>query len=472
MQEYNDSSAPVVRPSGYAGERIPLPSAGSDRRYSRIHIPGGGSRSVICAEAPDIAENRAFIGLSRAFRKAGVNVPEILEVSPDEKTYYLEDLGDKTLFSLVGTPEFEDVARKSLVSLARMQTVPAENWSGCVMHPQFSARQVFFDLNYFKYSILKPSGVVFDEEALEDDFERFSGILAGLPEERLGFMYRDFQSRNVMVRDGEPWFIDYQGGRRGSVLYDAVSFLWQAKAALPREMKERLLKTYAEEYFRLTGVKPDELLSDLDILVAFRTLQVLGAYGMRGLIQKRAHFLQSLPSGISNLREVVESGMLSDFPEMERACRSLCEIERFRAPVVIPGKLTVQVMSFSYKKGYPDDFTGNGGGFMFDCRAMHNPGRYAEYKSLTGRDEPVVTFLEERGEVRKFLANAWELTDTAVGRYLERGFTSLQIGFGCTGGQHRSVYCAEQTARHIRECFPEANVVLIHREHPATEKTD
>ena len=466
MHESNKLSGPEVRMPDFSGDWRPLAGGGSDRRYSRLASGTGAGMTVIRAEAPDVVENRAFIGLSRVFRKNGVNVPEIYGAETGEKVYYIEDLGDDSLFSHIGSPDFEALAEKALISLVKMQTVDAGEWGNHVMHPAFSSRQARFDLNYFKYSLLKPSGVIFDEEALEDDIERFSEALASLPEPRQGFMFRDFQSRNVMVRDGEPWFIDYQGGRRGPVLYDAVSFLWQAKAALPRDMKERLLNVYSLEYERVTGVKPVDLLSDLPLLVAFRTLQVLGAYGMRGLIQKRAHFLQSLPSGISNLREVVECGMLSRFPELEKACRTLCAMDRFEMPRHISGSLTVRVMSFSYKKGYPDDFTGNGGGFMFDCRAMHNPGRYDEYKALTGRDEPVIRFLEERGEVQKFLGNVWELTDAAVGRYMERGFSSLQIGFGCTGGRHRSVYCAERTARHIKQCFPEADVVLSHREHP------
>lgn len=448
----------------------PIEGAGSDRRYSRLAGPDPDVPSVVRAESDDVTENRSFIGLARAFREYGVNIPEIYDVSDDEKTYYLEDLGSIDLFSLVGTDEFEPVAVEALQILARMQTAPREIWEPHVQHPQFSVRQVLFDLNYFKYSFLKLSGVVFDEERLQDEFERFATGLVDIPENELGFMYRDFQSRNVMVRNGEPWFIDFQGGRRGPVLYDAVSFLWQAKAALPDDMKTRLLSVYAGEYGRLTGVSPGVLLRRLPDLLIFRTLQVLGAYGMRGLTQRRAHFLQSIPSGLKNLRSLLESPRMNDFPELKRVAGELCSLERFAVPSAEDKRLHIKVMSFSYKKGYPDDFSGNGGGFMFDCRAMHNPGRYEAYKSLTGRAEPVIRFLEEREEVQKFLEAVALLVDPAVERYIARGFTSLQIGFGCTGGQHRSVYCAERTARRLHDLYPEAKVELIHREQKIREE--
>lgn len=445
-----------------------LPGAGSDRVYSRSVGPLDG-RSVIRVQSPDVKENKTFIALARTFREQGVRVPEIYEASDDLTTYYIEDLGSVDLFSLLGTADFEPLAAEALRRLARMQTVPEEAWAGSVMHPAFSERQAMFDLNYFKYCFLKPSGVAFDEERLEDEFERLARSLADVPEEETGFMFRDFQSRNIMIPDGEPYFIDFQGGRKGPLLYDVVSFLWQAKAALPDDMKERLLGVYLGEFERLRGVPATRLLQRYADLVLFRTLQVLGAYGMRGLTQRRAHFLQSIAGGLKNIRNLIDKGVLDAYPELKKACESLCSQERFEEAGSGDGVLKVRVFSFSYKKGYPDDFSGNGGGFMFDCRAMHNPGRYAEYKALTGRDEAVIRFLEERGEVAPFLKAASELVFSAVERYLKRGFTSLQVGFGCTGGQHRSVYCAEHMARAIKERFPEAAVELIHREQKIRE---
>ena len=453
----------------FATEWIPLAGAGSARRYFRSSVPHPDLGHIIKVESEDSRENETFISLARMFREEGIDVPRIFEVSEDRNTYFIEELGKTDLFSLVGTVDFEPLASEALKGLARLQTLPSEKWEGLVNHPQFSVRQIMFDLDYFKYSFLKPSDVVFDEEKLQDDLERLAADIFSCSGEMSGFMYRDFQSRNVMVNGGRPWFIDFQGGRRGPALYDAVSFLWQAKAALPDDMKRRLLDVYAEEYERLTGLSRGKLLESLDLFVLFRTLQVLGAYGMRGLTQRRAHFLQSIPAGLANLRGLLDLELMARYPELREACRELCSLKRFASQEFDDGRLHIRVMSFSYKKGYPENLTANGGGFMFDCRAMHNPGRYAEYKALTGRDKPVVDFLEERGEVFVFLDAARQLVDRAAERYISRGFTSLDIGFGCTGGQHRSVYCAEKMARHLHERFPEAVVHLIHREQSVDE---
>lgn len=459
----NQDSA-TIEATGREPRWVPIAGAGSDRRYFRRETPDPRFGAVVKADSDDVRENETFIALARVFRDAGIKVPQIFEVSDDLKTYWLEDLGSTDLFSLIGTPEFEPLAEEALRHLVRLQTLPAEKWEGLVMHPAFSERQILFDLNYFKYSFLKPAGAVFDEERLQDELERLAKEIMEASGVASGFMYRDFQSRNIMIKDGEPYFIDFQGGRRGPALYDAVSFLWQAKAALPDEMKRQLLNVYADEYERQTGVAPDRLLKPLFLFVLFRTLQVLGAYGMRGLTQRRAHFLRSIPAGLSNLARLLDDQRFDSYPELRRACRELCADKRFAPLTINDGRLHIRVSSFSYMKGYPDNLTGNGGGFMFDCRAMHNPGRYAEYKALTGRDKPVIDFLEERGEVFDFLESAWQLVDSAVERYMARGFSSLDVGFGCTGGQHRSVYCAERTARHLHERFPEAIVHLVHRE--------
>lgn len=262
-------------------------------------------------------------------------------------------------------------------------------------------------------------------------------------------------------------FIDFQGGRKGPVLYDAVSFLWQARAGFSSDFRKKMVEYYALEYCEGDFIKAKKMLTALPLIILFRTLQVLGAYGFRGLVEHRAHFIVSIPGALSNLREMLIEGAVDSYPELKRIVEILIKDHRFsKLELSDKTPLTIEVFSFSYKNGYPDDFSGNGGGFMFDCRAMHNPGRYKQYKELTGRDSEVVDFLEERGEVQAFLSAAWSLTDPAVERYLRRGFNNLQIGFGCTGGQHRSVYCAEATAHHISAFFPEANVVLLHREHP------
>lgn len=465
---------------GYSGHPpvsiVALPQAGSDRRYWRLY---GHDFTAVGCFGPDCDENRCFIGLTNAFRSASVSaVPEIYAVAEDHMHYLMEDLGSTSLFDMIMKRDIRDIKKeddaieRTLRELVSLQKTLPGYWNHeCKEHP-FSKRQIFWDLNYFKYEYLKTSGVKFDEENLEDDFELLSErLLAGYALEP-GFMMRDCQSRNVMLAERGPVFIDYQGGRRGPVLYDAVSFLWQARAGFSPDFRRRMLRLYADCYCSGDSERTAGMLAGTDDMVIFRTLQVLGAYGFRGLVQHRAHFLISIPGALRNLKELLDSGSLGLYPELEKVCERLCQDSRFN----VSGKasfpessLKVEVFSFSYKKGYPQDLTGNGGGFMFDCRAMHNPGRYEQYKSLTGRDRPVMDFLEDRGEVQKFLRGAWIMTDAAVERYLQRGFSNIQIGFGCTGGQHRSVYCAERTATHLRQLFPEAEIVLTHREHPSQE---
>lgn len=443
----------------------PLPQGGGDRRYYRI---SGRYGKFIGTYTPDSTEGKSFVELDNDFHNAGCEVPQVFTASPDFRFYLQEDLGDTSLFSLLGMEGTEQLVRETLVRLVKLQKTDRGAWlHHCATQP-FCRRQVMWDLNYFKYEFLKPSGVLFDESFLEDDFEKFSERLISIPDKFWGFMMRDCQSRNVMSTPEGPKFIDFQGGRLGPSLYDAVSLLWQARANFSVEFRNMMLEYYADFYCKGDSILREEMLSFSKDIILFRTLQVLGAYGFRGLVQRRAHFLVSIPSAIENLSKLIDEGSLDRYPQLKMACKKLCREQRF-AKVSYKGVLTVEIFSFSYKKGYPEDLSGNGGGYMFDCRAMHNPGRYKEYKTLTGRDKPVIDFLEERGEVFAFLQAAWAMTDPAVERYLSRGFSKLQIGFGCTGGQHRSVYCAETTARHIMQLFPEANVSLIHREHPQVD---
>ncbi len=439
-----------------------LDQSGSDRRYYRLLTDNG---SFIGTYTPDKTEGECFVGLARAFRAVGRSVPEILAVSDDWHVYIQEDLGSKTLFSLLGQTSSTEYIKETLIRLVSLQKTPEKLWAGKCQCAPFCRRQAVWDLNYFKYEFLKPSEVIFDEDRLEDDFEKMAKKLVEISEEFSGFMMRDCQSRNVMISSDRPVFIDFQGGRKGPVLYDAVSFLWQARAGFSNVFRKQMIDIYSDIFCEGDSEKKRRMLSSLDDIVLFRTLQVLGAYGFRGLVQRKAHFLLSIPGALSNLEELLTNGSIDNYPELKRCCESLLTKHTVSSDSEVRG-LTVEVFSFSYKKGYPDDRSGNGGGFMFDCRALHNPGRYAQYKSLTGRDRPVIEFLEKRGEIQAFLKSAWSITDAAIERYVTRGFTRLQIGFGCTGGQHRSVYSAEKTAAHIAEVFPEVNVRLIHREHP------
>ena len=322
-----------------------------------------------------------------------------------------------------------------------------------------------FDLNYFKYCFLKPSGLEFNEVRLQDDFERFADDL--LQEESGTFLYRDFNARNVMVRDGQPYFIDFQGGRRGPIYYDVASFIWQARARYPKWMKERMLESYLSALGQYMTVDRSNFDGRLRLFVLFRTLQVLGAYGFRGLVENKAQFVVSIPPAMEGLKELL-SVPFEAYPYLDDLLRQMADMPKF-ASQESDGKLEVKVMSFSYKKGVPQDMSGNGGGYVFDCRSIHNPGRYEPYKKLTGRDEPVIRFLEDDGEIIGFLEHVYGVVDPHVETYSRRGFTSLMVSFGCTGGQHRSVYCAEHLARHLADKYPDIRVRLIHREQNISE---
>ncbi len=414
-------------------------------------------------------ENKAFLYMAGHFRKKGLPVPEIYACSDDAMCYLQQDLGDVMLFDLLKqaretqsySPDEMLLLEKTMRMLAHVQIKGAEqfNTSYCYPIPEFNKRSILWDLNYFKYDFLKITGVEFLENELENEFEHMADLL--LNSQPFAFMYRDFQSRNVMVYENEPYFIDFQGGRIGPLQYDVASFLWQAKAAYPSSLKEHLLEVYLDEVQELITIDREAFKKSMNFFVFFRTLQVLGAYGFRGYFEKKAHFLQSIPFALANLSELLPA-IRSELPYLAQVLHNMLQLPGIQLPQQHDG-LLVKVYSFSYKKGIPDDLTGNGGGFVFDCRAIHNPGRYEQYKQLTGRDEPVMTFLEKDGEILTFLDNVFALVDPSVERYIKRGFTDLMISFGCTGGQHRSVYAAQKTAEHIAEKYG-IQVLLQHRE--------
>lgn len=454
---------------------VTLAAGGSNRVYYRFIMPGG--ESLVGVEGTNRDENRAFLTIGGHMRQAGLPVPEILAVSDSGMCYLLQDLGDSSLFGMMesarqtGSYSAEQTAllEKVMSLLPDLQFKGGEglDYSVCFPCESFDERSIFWDLNYFKYSFLKTTGLEFHEARLEDDFERFASVLlAGAPYET--FMYRDFQARNVMVKDGEPWFIDFQGGRRGPVEYDVASFLWQARAAYPSSLREHLIDIYTQSLSRYRKVSAKEFRKGLMHFVLFRTLQVLGAYGFRGYFERKQHFIESIPAAIGNLRELLDAGVgAQEYPYLVQVLSEMTELPMFvPAPTAADGKLTVRVMSFSYRKGgIPEDKSGNGGGFVFDCRAMHNPGKYDQYKKITGADAPVIEFLEAQGEVQRYLDNVYGLVDPAVERYVERGFLNLMVAFGCTGGQHRSLYCANHLAEHLKSKYGDRiHIILEHRE--------
>ena len=434
-----------------AEEITELPSSGSNRRYFRIK----GPETLIGVSGTSIEENEAFIYMAKHFRGKGLPVPQVYASSDDHSFYIQEDLGDTLLFnaiekgrkSSVFDEEERRLLHKTITKLPDIQFLGSDGFDFSYCHPQaeFNQRSILWDLNYFKYCFLKATGMEFQENRLEDDFLKMSDVL--LRSSSATFLYRDFQSRNVMVKDGEPWFIDFQGGRKGPVYYDVASFLWQAKAKYPEDLRNELLSDYITALRKYIPVDEAYFHSQLRHFVLFRTLQVLGAYGFRGYFEKKPHFIQSVPFAIENLRQLLKN----DYPEYPYLCsvlRELTGLKQFTDDIQ-KHMLEVKVMSFAYKKGIPNDPSGNGGGFVFDCRAINNPGKYERYNHFTGLDEPVIQFLEDDGEITNFLEHVYHIVDASVKRYMDRGFTNLMICFGCTGGQHRSVYSAQHLAEHL-----------------------
>ena len=454
---------------------IAMKQAGSNRIYTREADPCG--QTFIRVQGTSRTENHAFITMARHFHALGLPVPEIYTVSDDEMVYTQQDLGDTLLFDYIkngretGNWSDDEIAMltRTIRQLAHIQIEGAKSmdWSVCYPVPAFDRKSIFWDLNYFKYDFLKLTGIDFSEPELEADFEHLADELLSAPCD--AFMYRDFQSRNVMIYQNEPYFIDFQGGRRGPIYYDLASFLWQAKANFPQKLRERLLNEYFDELEKINyKLQITNYKSKISIFVLFRTLQVLGAYGFRGLIERKQHFIESIPFAIKNLSELftLNPDLQSEYPYIFALSNLLREREASERLARDKGvsTLTIDILSFSFKKGLPVDPSGNGGGYIFDCRSTHNPGKYEQYKQLTGLDKPVIEFLESDGEILTFLDSVYQLVDHHVERFLERGFTHLQVAFGCTGGQHRSVYSAEATASHIRNKYPEVNVQVTHRE--------
>ena len=448
-----------------ATEIAEMPSSGSNRRYFRLK----GEHTLIGVVGTSVEENNAFIYMSAHFAQKGLPVPKVLICSDDHIAYLQEDLGDTILYNAIEkgrlTRVFGEEEKRLLVKTIRklpdIQFAGADgmDFSHCYPAPAFNSRSIMWDLNYFKYCFLKATGLEFLEDKLEDDFQRLTDVL--MRSSSATFMYRDFQSRNVMIKDDEPWFIDFQGGRKGPVYYDVASFLWQAKANFPDSLRQELLKEYIDALRKYQPVNEPYFHAQLHHFVLFRTLQVLGASGFRGYFEKKPHFMQSVPFAIANLRELLKVPY-PEYPYLSKVLTDLVNLKQFTDELQ-KRTLTVRVMSFAYKKGIPNDPSGNGGGYVFDCRAVNNPGKYERYKPYTGLDQPVIKFLEDDGEIFHFLENAYELVDAHVKRFMERGFTNMMVCFGCTGGQHRSVYSAQKMAEHINSKF-NVKVELVHRE--------
>ena len=454
-----------------------LPQSGSDREYYRI---SGSTKTAIGVYNSDSKENRAFLSFTKHFSNYKLNVPIILQEDIANNIYLENDLGDETLFGFLSNErkatEFPDSAKipykKILKELPKFQITASEglNYSVCYPRVKFDKQSMMWDLNYFKYYFLKLAKIPFDEQLIENDFEKFTAFL--LETETDYFMYRDFQSRNIMIVNETPYFIDYQGGRKGALQYDLASLLFDAKANIPFSVKRELLNYYLETLHKFIDYDEVDFLKYFWGYVLIRILQAMGAYGFRGFYEKKEHFLQSIPPALENLEWLLNNIKFDvDLPELFSVLKQLVksdELKKFGHQSATE-KLTVQITSFSYKHGIPEDYSGNGGGFVFDCRAIHNPGRYDEYKALTGKDDKVKEFLLSKSNISKFLKNVFALVENSVKVYAKRKFTHLSVNFGCTGGQHRSVFCAEALAEYLQK-NENIEIELHHREQEKLQK--
>jgi aminoglycoside/choline kinase family phosphotransferase len=446
-----------------------LPESGSYRKYFRIKSE---TKTAIGAFNNDKKENRAYIEFSKCFLNHQLHVPEILANDIENDIYLVEDLGDETLFTFISnnrneellTQEIISIYKKVLTELPKFQIHAGKDidYSICYPRNSFDSQSMLWDLNYFKYYFLKLAKISFDEQKLEDDFITFSNYL--LNADCSYFLYRDFQSRNIMLKDDNVYFIDFQGGRKGALQYDVASLLYDAKANIPQDARTELLNYYISVLKNHISVDAGKFTEHYYGYVYIRIMQALGAYGFRGFYEKKEHFLQSIPFALENIRWLLKNIKLPiEIPVLMDVMKQIVESEwlsRFKAE---KPKLTVTINSFSYKKGIPSDSSGNGGGFVFDCRSLPNPGRYESYMSLNGKDEPVIRYLEGEPETGYFFVNVCRIIDQSVENYIKRDFSNLMVNFGCTGGQHRSVFFAEKLKKYLINKF-DIQIVINHTE--------
>jgi len=430
---------------------------------------GGSGRKIIRLSGEKVSaigilygvreENVAFLEFSKHFRRHGLPVPEIYAEDLSHGAYLEEDLGDTSLFEFLSknragadiAPQVIEVYRKVVSVLPRFQVEAGRDLDYKVCYPcaSFDRQSIAWDLNYFKYYFLRLAGIPFNEQALEDDFGRLTEFLLSAPRDY--FLYRDFQSRNIMLRNGDPFFVDYQGGRKGALQYDIASLLYDAKADLPPELRQQLLDHYLDRLSGFIELDREAFMRHYYAYVYIRIMQALGAYGFRGFYERKAHFLQSVPYALKNLRWLLHHVQLPiALPTLMDAFKSMLASEKLLGLASEAENLVVRIFSFSFHRELPKDEAGNGGGFVFDGRSLPNPGREERFKALTGKDEPVIDYLHQQESVHQFLAGVFSLVDSTVSNYQQRDFKNLMVSFGCTGGQHRSVYLAEQLAKRLR----------------------
>jgi len=443
-----------------------LPISGSARKYYRLK---NNKRSVIGAFNCNMKENIAFIHFSEVFRENGMNVPKIYAKDPNNNIYLQEDLGDGTLYDRVlklynnSFPnELTEIYKSAVKQLADLQINGTKNldYNLCYPRPSFDRQSIMWDLNYFKYDFLKFTDINFDEQLLENDFETLTKHL--LETNCDFFLFRDFKSKNIMLKGDDIYFIDYQGGRKGALHYDLASLLFDA-ADIPTEIKDRLIEHYIDYAGKQIEINRNTFKKTFYSYALIRILQVLGAYGYRGLFEKKQHFIESIPTGLKNIEIITKKAeILNETKELKRILTELKNSKRLKE-LFETNILTIHIKSFSYKRGYPYDLSGNGGGHIFDCRFINNPGRIDAYKHLNGKDEEVISFLEDQAESRDFIDSVKQILNSNVNNYISRNFKNLSVYFGCTGGQHRSVYFAERIAEYLKNTF-KVKVIIDHTE--------
>src|SRR5213593_2279411 len=376
---------------------------------------GGSGRKIVRLASEKVSaigilygvreENAAFLEFSKHFRRHGLPVPEIYAEDLDHGAYLEEDLGDTSLFELLSknrageniASQVVEAYRKVVAVLPRFQIEAGRdlNYKVCYPRANFDRQSIAWDLNYFKYYFLRLAGISFNEQAQEDDFGRLTKFLLSAGHNY--FLYRDFQSRNVMLRDGQPFFLDYQGGRKGALQYDVASLLYDAKADLPPELREQWLEHYLDRLATFVELDREGFMRHYYAYVYIRIMQALGAYGFRGFYERKAHFLQSVPYALTNLRWLLHHVKLPiALPTLTGAFNSMLGSEKLQSLASGAENLIVQIFSFSFHRGWPKDETGHGGGFVFDGRNLPNPGREERFKTLTGKDAPVIDYLNQQ----------------------------------------------------------------------------
>jgi aminoglycoside/choline kinase family phosphotransferase len=469
MKEYYNSLKSLFKKyyGSQASEIFPLPPSGSNRQYFRLKK---NDFTAIAAYNPDRAENEAFLYITGKLKAAGANVPEIYAENLNQHVYLQQDLGDMDLFKKKaeehhdGNEGYIDWYKKVIENMPSIQYRAAKDFdfSKCYPRHAFDKQSMHWDLNYFKYHFLKLAYTPFHEQKLEDDFHVFVDFLMEAPSDF--FLFRDFQSRNIMIHDEKVWFIDYQGGRKGALQYDLASLLFEAKTSLSPEIRIQLLNYYQDIFSEYSFFDRKIFMKYFPGFALIRILQAFGAYGYRGYFERKPYFLQSIPPAITNLRWLLSNYDLGiNVPHLTETLHKMADQPAFQVSTATSGKLTVSINSFSYRKGMPEDFTGNGGGFVFDCRVLPNPGRLEEFRSLNGKDKPVVDFLADKQEVNIFIERVCQLVGASIDEYISRGYEHLMVSFGCTGGQHRSVYCAETLYRVLKNKY-NINLSLKHKE--------